>query len=45
MEKSLVWKIKRSYDLCLSSETSELPDTICFIGLDVMEIFTRVITA
>lgn len=34
MEKSLVWKIKGSYDLHFSSETSELPDTNFFIGLD-----------
>lgn len=45
MEKSLVWKIKGSNDLPLSSETSELPDTICFIGLDGMEIFSHAITA
>lgn len=45
VEKSLVWKIKGSYDLRLSSETSELPDTICFIGLDDMEIFSHAITA
>lgn len=30
--------------LLLSAEASELSDTICFVGLDDMEMFSRVIT-
>lgn len=43
MEKSLIWEIK---DLMFLRylQTSELPDTICFVGLDDMEMFSHVIT-
>jgi len=45
MEKSLIWEIRGFNDLPLSAEASELPDTICFIGLDDVEMFGHIITA